>query len=326
MASVDNSKMDSNHSEPLVAETATHKFDPASTTVRPRLIDWQCVALVLVIKLLVLTFGVLSYQLQSNSPAVGVRDWLNVWNRWDAVHYQTIALQGYLATSDGRLFLPFFPLYPWMIRLFDVLISDRMISAFLVSTIASVVAALLLQRLVSSDEPVTIAHRAVLFLFIFPTSYFLHIGYPESLFLAFTLGCFLAAFNDRWALAALLGALACLTRINGALLIPALLVEVIFRYRATKRWRSEWLWTGAIANRCSGLPVFESACHRQSFYISGDSTGALLPGARVALDRYRSDNRNSSRKIVVGKNAGRRADIRYSGISLHPARLCGCGC
>jgi Gpi18-like mannosyltransferase len=86
----------------------------------------------------------------------------------------------------------------------------------------------------------------VWFLFIFPTSYFLHIGYTESLFLALALGCFLAARTDRWWLAGLLGALVCGTRINGLLLVPALAVEALQVYRATRRWQWSWLWIAIV--------------------------------------------------------------------------------
>jgi hypothetical protein len=46
---------------------------------------------------------------------------------------------------------------------------------------------------------------------IFPTAYFLHINYNESLFIALTVGCFLAARYERWALAGSWHTL-CLTR------------------------------------------------------------------------------------------------------------------
>ncbi len=45
-------------------------------------------------------------------------------------------------------------------------------------------------RLDLDDE---LASRAVWFLYIYPTAYFLHIGYTEALFLALTLATFLAA-------------------------------------------------------------------------------------------------------------------------------------
>ena len=45
-----------------------------------------------------------------------------------------------------------------------------------------------------------------------------------------------------WALAGALGALACLTRINGLVLLPALAVEALVAFRATRRFRAAWLW------------------------------------------------------------------------------------
>jgi Gpi18-like mannosyltransferase len=115
-------------------------------------------------------------------------------------------------------------------------------AALLVSGVASIFAGLLFRRLVELDHQVKIARLAVWFLFIFPTAYFLHIGYTESLFLALVLGCLLAARMQSWALAGLLGALACLTRVNGLLLVPTLMVEAWLQYRVTRRLDWRWLW------------------------------------------------------------------------------------
>ncbi|HEV2708189.1 MAG TPA: hypothetical protein VGV59_19900, partial [Pyrinomonadaceae bacterium] len=116
---------------------------------------------------------------------------------------------------------------------------------FVVSAVASVSAGLLLRRLVSLDEDDETARGAVWFMYIFPTSYFLHIGYTESLFLALALGALLAARKGRWWAAGLLTALAGLTRVNGTLLVPALAVEAWGQYRRERRWRAQWLWIAA---------------------------------------------------------------------------------
>ncbi len=92
----------------------------------------------------------------------------------------------------------FYPLFPWTIRLVAVVLNDYLVSAFLISTMASIAAGILLYRLVQLDFSQATASLAVWFLFIFPTSYFLHIGYTESLFLMLTLGCVLAARTGRW--------------------------------------------------------------------------------------------------------------------------------
>ena len=103
-------------------------------------------------------------------------------------------------------------MYPWLVRAGALLFGNYHVTAILISAIASVAAGLLLQRLTRRDFGDEVARYAVWFLFIFPTSYFLHIAYTESLFLALALGCLLAARTDRWAVAGVLGAAASLTR------------------------------------------------------------------------------------------------------------------
>jgi hypothetical protein len=119
-----------------------------------------------------------------------------MWNNWDTLHYLGLAEHGYVAAGDSRVSLVFFPLYPWLIRLTAFFARDYMAAAFIVSGFASVAAALLFRRLARCDESEEVSRNAVWFLFIFPTSFFLHIGYTESLFLALTLGCFLAARKE----------------------------------------------------------------------------------------------------------------------------------
>ncbi len=210
--------------------------------------DWALIKLILAIKFLILAVGAISFKVWQNQPFDSPLGWLKVWNRWDAVHYQSIAQNGYQAIGEARFTLVFFPLYPLLTRLVAFCVSDYILSAFIVSGVASVAAGLLLKRLASTDEPEIIAQRAVWFLIIFPTSYFLHIGYTESLFLALVLGCFVSVRAGRWHLAGLLSLLAALCRINGLVLFPVLFVEALQEYRTTKRWRWEWLWTlGALA-------------------------------------------------------------------------------
>jgi Gpi18-like mannosyltransferase len=137
----------------------------------------------------------------------------------------------------------FFPLFPWLVRSFALLFRDYLLSAFVVSTLSSIAVVLLLRRLAELDVDRAVARNAVWFVLIFPTSYFLHIGYTGSTFLAFALGSFLAARRGKWWLAGLTGALASLTRLNGLLLVPALACEAFLQYRAgERRRRKEWLW------------------------------------------------------------------------------------
>lgn len=215
--------------------------------------DRQLVGLVLVVKLLVLLYGALTYETLSNQPIDSGRGLLEIWNRWDAPHYIDIAQQGYTSRGDNAVFIAFFPLYPWLIRATSTVLVDPLLAAFVVSGIASIAAGLLLWRVARLDLGDPLAKRAVLFLFIFPTSYFLHVGYTESLFIALVLGAFLAARQERWMVAGIVGGLAALTRVNGLVLVPALAAEAGIQLWRTGRWRWEWLWIGAVG---AGFAVY----------------------------------------------------------------------
>jgi Gpi18-like mannosyltransferase len=171
-------------------------------------------------------------------------DWLAIWNRWDAPHYLDLARMGYVSGGVEARWIVFYPLYPWLVRAVAFVVRDDMLAAFVVSGVASVAAGLLLYRLARADgEPEEVARASVFYLLVFPTAYFLHIGYTESLFLALSLGAFLAARARSWRVAGLLGGLAAMTRINGVVLLPALAFEAWDEYRGEgRRVRPEWLW------------------------------------------------------------------------------------
>jgi hypothetical protein len=82
---------------------------------------------------------------------------------------------------------------------------------------------------------------------VFPTAYFLHIGYTESLFLALAFGSMWLARTERWWAAGLVGGLATLARANGLVLIPTLAVEAYLQWRRDRRTRLGWLAIGGPA-------------------------------------------------------------------------------
>jgi hypothetical protein len=208
--------------------------------------DRSVAAMVLAIKALVLVFGAMAFQVGNGERVRTLTHLLSIWNRWDGPQYLLIAQHGYAAAGDQRLALAFFPLYPWLIRLTTIVVRDAVLSAFLISTIASVVAGVALVRLFAIDCPRHLARRAAWFLFIFPTSYFMHIDYSESVFLALVLASFVAARRERWMAAGVLGALAVLTHDNGILLVPALAADALWELWETRRFNPRWLWIGVV--------------------------------------------------------------------------------
>jgi hypothetical protein len=204
------------------------------------------IGLMLVAKGALFGLGSLIYPILTNQGFQTSLDYLKIWNRWDAINYLHIAKYGYTATGENAHLLAFFPLLPLLMRLVTGLTHNLLVSGFIISGLTSVTTGLLLYRLVRLDFRRSIAQRAIWFLFIFPTSYFLHIPYTESLFLTLALGSFLAARSDHWQLAGILGMTACLSRVNGLVLIPALAAEALHQYWQTRRFKIQWLWIGLI--------------------------------------------------------------------------------
>ena len=201
---------------------------------------WPVVAWVLGVKALVLVHGAFTYLVPWEQSLADARAFFEIWNRWDSLNYMHIAEFGYEASGEMKHLLAFYPLFPALIRALAPLCGSFLAAGFWISTLTSVSAAILFHRLVHLDRPED-ASRAVFFLLVFPTSYFLHIPYTESLFLTFCFGSLLSARARRWALAGLLGACAALTRINGLALSAALLLEVALAWREEKRFRPQWL-------------------------------------------------------------------------------------
>src|SRR5438477_4810475 len=144
--------------------------------------DWLVVGWVFAIKVLLFVFGSKSYQILENKRTVGWFGWVDLWNRWDADQYLKLARFGYTNASVWKAW--FYPLYPWCVRIVAFLNGNYLASALVVSAIALLIAALLLRRLVQIDFSPEVALRCVWFFLIFPTSYFLHALYYDSLFCA----------------------------------------------------------------------------------------------------------------------------------------------
>jgi hypothetical protein len=96
---------------------------------------------------------------------------------------------------------------------------DSMLAAMLVSNFALIGVLVLLYRIISSMTDDQTAQRALTYLLIFPTSFFLTTAYTESLFLLFTLVSLFSASHQCWGWAVFFGALSALTRLQGVLLM-----------------------------------------------------------------------------------------------------------
>ncbi|MDQ6694007.1 MAG: glycosyltransferase family 39 protein, partial [Chloroflexota bacterium] len=148
---------------------------------------------------------------------------IGIWNIYDTYHYTTIAEKGY-APNPGYL-TAFFPGYPLLIRAANLFIKaitqgdDYILAAVLVANLCALGFFWYLYRLVEADYGAEVARRAVILSAIFPTSFFLFIGYTEAPLLAFTVAALYYGRQHKWWLAGILSGAAALTKQPGVFLI-----------------------------------------------------------------------------------------------------------
>ncbi|HEX8806558.1 MAG TPA: mannosyltransferase family protein [Candidatus Aquilonibacter sp.] len=152
--------------------------------------------------------------------------WLNVWGRWDAVHYLSIASQGYQGTD-----MAFFPLYPLLIRILGRLVGNHLIAGILISNVAFFFGLLYLYKLLEHEYDRSVARRAIFYVSIFPSALFFSAVYTESLFFMLTVASFYYMRAHRWWFAGLIGLFAAMTRVEGVLLIVPFFIEWYSQYK-----------------------------------------------------------------------------------------------
>lgn len=194
--------------------------------------------------------------------------WIEMWNRWDAPHFLDIAELGYPHSAGSREFLiVLLPVYPLAIRLLHLVVPSWHLAGILVSTLCCAGAFIYLYLLARLEFDERTARRAVFFFAIFPTAYFLHVAYSESIFLLLTIGAFYHARRAQWLVCGLFGLLATGTRIPGAAILAPLALEYLqqrnFRWREI-RWDCAYLALvplGAVAYLFINYHYFSNPLH-----------------------------------------------------------------
>ena len=244
-------------------------------------------------------WGYLIWRLGLIGPDAG-REWLHgirpategiraalvdIWLRWDTVHYVRIIQDGY--GPDERS--AFFPLYPFLGKAFNLLSGgDEVLGLLVASNLAAIGSFALLDHLSQSVEP----HPILKNLVFYPSAFFLLVAYPQSLVLFFSLAAYVSQRKRLIGLTFLLGLAAGLTHPTAISLSVLLFINAL----GFKRQRWPWLLValapmlgmGAfMAWRIwSGYPSFQvllSSIWGKTVEVGVDLTGMMT--ARIWLAR-----------------------------------------
>lgn len=158
----------------------------------------------------------------------GLSGFFNKMASFDGVHYLGISENGYLNTG---LVQAFFPLYPFLMRMLNILINNHLISGLLISHFFTLFSFYAFYYLVKMEYKQKIASWSLVFFALFVSSFYLRSLYNESLFLTLIFTSLIAGKKKHYLIAGILGALASATRVVGIFIWPSLLLMVFFQDR-----------------------------------------------------------------------------------------------
>ena len=161
---------------------------------------------------------------------------LSVLEQFDGeLWYMTIARDGYFFSTTEPSPVPFFPMFPMLMKLVSFVFHDMRIAGFIVPHVCLLATGLFLKSLVDIDYPDDrVGRAAVLFLMFNPVSIFHSSAYSESTFLMFATGSLLAARKGRWLIACLAGMCLAMTRNVGVVIALPLAIEYARQAWSTK--------------------------------------------------------------------------------------------
>lgn len=176
---------------------------------------------------------------------ISLEFFLNAWEKWDAPRYVSIVEHGYGATIFGEpepYNIVFFPLYPWVVRLFTLIIPNTQLACIIVSMLFYSLAMPFMYALIASEYGKKIAKLSLIFVSISPFSFFLGAMMTESTLLFTTILTWYLIKKRKWLPAAISGAFCSMSRIVGILIVIPYIMELIeynaesFKNKKYKEW------------------------------------------------------------------------------------------
>lgn len=167
----------------------------------------------------------ISYFLE-NSKSLVSNFLLSPWANFDGIYYLLIAEKGYTVNAG------FFPLFSFVIHLTTSIFGQvlefspiQYFTAFFLTNIFFLISLTVFYKLIKLDYKNDIAIWSVLFILLFPTSFFFGAIYSESLFFFLLVLSFYFARKRNWLFASVFAMFLTATRPVGIAIFPAILYE-----------------------------------------------------------------------------------------------------
>lgn len=123
----------------------------------------------------------------------GLPELFRPFNTWDTQHYLLLAQRGYGADPSSDAF---YPLYPYLIKLFTPVFFNRsLIAAWFIANLFSLLVSLYMYKLACLFYSKEQAFRATVLLLAFPTAFFMSVAYSEAIYLSPCLMAFYYLFR-----------------------------------------------------------------------------------------------------------------------------------
>lgn len=153
----------------------------------------------------------------------------NSYQQWDTKNYTKLAELGYKGHLENGepIFIVFFPLYVWVIRIVSLLTQNTIAAGILVSSLSFAWGCCWLYRLAAMYVSRRTAIFTLLMFASYPWAFFYGLIHTESLFFLTTTAALYFLLQRKWGWYALWGAAAALTRMTGVLLVAPAVILVL---------------------------------------------------------------------------------------------------
>ena len=149
------------------------------------------------------------------------------WGAFDGAHYIRLARDGYKSAFTEA----FFPFYPFIIRLLNILVDNYLIAGLLISNICFILFLVILYKILKKQFCIEVAQETIKLYVFFPTSFLLNSLYTEPLFLLLTILSFYFLINRKWLFSSLFSGLSTATRLVGISVGGAIIAKWLKEYK-----------------------------------------------------------------------------------------------